>query len=48
MRYFKRIDANGKTTAVESYSHTLPVAGAVEIDKAEYNNFIIAMPEPVI
>lgn len=48
MRYFKRIDSNGKTTTVESYSHDKPIPDAVEIEKAEHDSFIAALPAPVI
>lgn len=44
MKYYKRVDAQGKTTTVESYSHNSPVAGAVEIDQAEYDAFIASLP----
>jgi len=46
MRYFKRVE-EGLTTTVESYSHNAPVAGAVEIDKTEFDAFIAAIPKPV-
>ena len=46
MKYYKRIDATGKTTTVESYSHDKPVAGAVEIDQKEYDTFMAALPTP--
>ncbi|OGO29974.1 MAG: hypothetical protein A2Z29_04720 [Chloroflexi bacterium RBG_16_56_11] len=44
MRYFKRVDGQGKTTTVEAYSHNAPVPGAVQINKAEYDVFIAALP----
>jgi len=47
MRYFARLNAEGKTTAVESYSHGLEVAGAVEIPWSEYQDFINNLPVPV-
>ncbi|MAH48060.1 hypothetical protein CMI37_19715 [Candidatus Pacearchaeota archaeon] len=46
MRYFKRVDWNGKTTTVESYSHQAPVVGAEEIDQAEHDLFMANLPEP--
>lgn len=46
MKYWKRVDADGKTTTVESYSHALQVDGAVEIDKAEFNAYIAALAKP--
>jgi len=51
MRYFKRIDTEGNTTTVESYSHNLDVKGAIEISKTEYDAYIASLPvvepEPV-
>ena len=44
MRYWKRINAKGKITAVESYSHDLDVEGVVEITKKQYNEFIASLP----
>ncbi|MDP3061719.1 MAG: hypothetical protein Q8O40_00700 [Chloroflexota bacterium] len=40
MRYWKRVDGEGKTTTVESYSHDLDVQGAIEINEAEYDAFV--------
>ncbi len=48
MKYWKRIDAQGKTTTVESYSFDLPINGAVEIDKTEFDAYIASLPPPVI
>ena len=52
MRYYKRVNTEGETTTVESYSHNLKVKGAVEITKAEYDAFIASLPvvepEPVM
>lgn len=49
MKYWKRVDTQGKTTTVESYSHDLDVEGALEIDKAEFDDFINSMPiKPMI
>lgn len=44
LKYWKRVDAQGATTTVEGYSHGLPVEGAIEIDQAEYQAFIDALP----
>lgn len=44
MRYWKRVDAQGKTTTVESYSHDLDIKGAIEIKKAEFDAFIASLP----
>jgi len=46
MRYWKRVDGQGKATTVEGYSHDLVVAGAVEIAQAEFAAFIAALPPP--
>ena len=46
MKYYKRTDKNGRTTAVESYSHDIPVAAATEITRQEFDNFVSALPEP--
>lgn len=48
MRYWARKDVTGKITTVESYSHDLDVAGAIEIDEMELNAFIASLPKPVI
>lgn len=45
MRFYKRV-TEGKTTTVESCSHNLPVTGATEIDQAEFDAFIEAIPKP--
>ena len=49
MRYYKRIDKDGNTTTVESYSHDSPVLGAIKITEKEYSNFIASLPiiEPI-
>lgn len=46
MRYWKRIDAQGNTTTVESYSHDLDVEGAIEITEQEFNDYIASLPIP--
>jgi len=48
MKYWKRVDAQGEITTVESYSHDLKVQGAVEIEKADFDAFIASLPAPVI
>ena len=47
MKYWKRIDLEGNTTTVESYSHELDVEGAIEITKQEFETYIrsLAVPE---
>ena len=44
MRYWKRVNTEGKITAVESYSHDFDVDDAIEIDKAEFDAFIASLP----
>ena len=46
MKYYKRIDNKNLTTTVESYSFDAPIQGAVEIDKAEFDDFITKLPPP--
>lgn len=46
MKYWKRVNDQGQTTTVESYSHDVAVEGAVEIDQAEYQAFLDSMPPP--
>lgn len=45
MRYYKRIDKNGETTTVESYSHNAPVEGAIEIDKEVFDAYGASLPK---
>lgn len=49
MKYYKRINAQGAITTVEAYSHNLPVQGAIEITKSEFDSFIKSLPvvEPI-
>ena len=47
MRYWKRVDGTGKTTTVESYSHELEVEGAIEIDKAEHDEYTASVPKTI-
>ncbi len=49
MRYWKRVDNNGKTITVESYSHNSEIEGAIEITKIEFDAFIASLPmsEPI-
>ena len=44
MRFWKRIDNQGKTITVESYSHDLDIEGAIEITQVEVNAFIASLP----
>ncbi len=44
MRYWKRIDSDGKTTTVEQYSHDIDVEGAIEITKQEFNARMDSLP----
>ena len=48
MRYWKRVDINGNTITVESYSHDLNIKGAFEITKEEFDLYIASLPLPVI
>ncbi len=47
MRYWKRVDQDGKTTTVESYSHDLNIKRAIEISEGEFLAFIASLPQPV-
>ncbi len=47
MRYYKRVNSNGETTTVESYSHDLKIEGAIEITKQEFDDFIKTLPIPL-
>ncbi len=44
MRYWKKVDGQGNTTTVESYSHNLDVAGLTEISEAEFDAFVASLP----
>jgi hypothetical protein len=44
MRYWKRVDKDGKTTTVESYSHDLDIQGAVEIGIMEFDSYLASLP----
>ena len=44
MRYWKRLNIDNSISTVESYSHDLDVAGAVEIDEAEFDAYIASLP----
>ena len=48
MRYWKRIDIEGKTTTVESYSFDANITGAIEITQDEFDAFITSLPMPII
>jgi hypothetical protein len=47
MRYWKRVDALGKTTTVEAYSFDKQIEGAIEITKEEYEAFIRSLPSNI-
>ncbi len=46
MKYWKRVDAYGLTTTVESYSHDSVIKKAIEITKSEFDDFLASLPEP--
>ena len=46
MKYFKRVNDLDETLAVESYSHSSEVKGAIEIGEAEFLDFLAKMPTP--
>lgn len=46
VRYWKRLNPNGSTRTVESYSRDLDVDGATEITEQEFNDYIASLPEP--
>ena len=46
MKYWKRIDSEGGTATVESYSHDLNIDGAIEITEQEYNDYLVSLPPP--
>jgi hypothetical protein len=45
MRYWKKLDLNGLTRTVESYSHNLDIKGAIKITENEFNQFIDSLPQ---
>ena len=47
MRFWKRIDTQDKTITVESYSHDLDIAEAVEITQIEFDAYIASLPVPI-
>ena len=47
MKFYKRIDKDGKTKTVESYSHNEKPKDAIEIEKAEFDIYIANLPLPV-
>jgi len=47
MRYWKRVNEQGKTTTVESYSHSLDIEGATEIAEIEFRQYMDSLPKPV-
>ena len=48
MKYYKRVDEQGKTTTVESYSYDFDIPGAIEINKAVFDAYLDTLPAPVI
>lgn len=46
MRYWKRINPDGSTKTVESYSSDAPIEGAIEITEAEFNAFLASLVPP--
>ena len=44
MRYWKRINQDGETRTVESYSHSLDIEGAIEISEEEFDAYIAFRP----
>ena len=48
MKYYKRVNAAGKTMTVESYSHDADVPGALEITQEEFESFMDSLPPPPI
>ncbi len=47
MKYWKRVDKEGVTTTVESYSYDLEIEGAIEIDEQEFDEYIASIPPAV-
>lgn len=46
MKYYKRVDTNGKTTTVEAYSHDSPVKDAEPITQGEFESYLATLPQP--
>lgn len=46
MEYWKKVDAEGNTTTVESHSYPHIVPDAIQITKEEYDEFIASLPPP--
>lgn len=44
MRYYKRVDNEGKAITYESYSFDSAIEGALEITKEEFDAFMAAIP----
>ena len=44
MRYWKKVNQDNKTNAVESYSHDLDIEGAIEITETEFKAYIASLP----
>lgn len=46
MRYWKKLNPDGSTNTIESYSHALDIEGATEITEEEFNTFMASLPMP--
>ncbi len=46
MRYWKRLNSDGTTNTVESYSHGMEIEGAIEITEGEFNAFTASLTPP--
>ena len=45
MRYWKRLNPDGVTNTVESYSHHKDIEGATEITEQDFNNYLASLPK---
>ena len=45
MRYWKKVNSQGATTTVESYSHDQIVAGLLEITESEFRAYVASLPD---
>ena len=43
MRYWKRLNSDGVTNTVESYSHKLDIEGATEIKEQDFNDYLASL-----
>lgn len=46
MRYWKRLNPDGSTRTVESYSHEQQIEGEIEITGAEFKAFLNSLTPP--